>query len=143
MKTLNFLLMATVILVGASKDGQGQKVEHTEYLYIVAELPVEANDNLHIYVSKNGNHYEKKVTDSQELQGKYDLNPLIDLIREYNKGGWKMHEGGFQVPGCEEGNHKKLIILMTRLRPYRIKHTPIDTLFNKQQGCFEIPIEVI
>lgn len=128
-KLLFLLLIMTPSTTMAlpSSDDPGD----TQYLIIVAELSeAERLNSGHIYISINGYEYRKKKISRGEVAGDYDYSALIDLIKKFNREGWSLINGKLSATLEQAREGGRIFILMTRSNPYRIKRTPIDTIYR-------------
>lgn len=103
----------------------------TQYLIIVAELSEAGRLNSgQFYISVNGYEYRKEKVSRSEVEGDYDYSALIDMIKKFNREGWSLMNGKLSATMDQAREGGRIFILMTRSNPYRIKRTPIDTIYR-------------
>ena len=138
------MLIAGILLMIPVLSRSQAPSDPTQYMTIVAEMnKAGLLTTGSIYISQNGETYNRKTLKSKTTEGFYDFNPVIRIIQKYNREGWKVitsNIAGESKPGPEQ----TLFILMQRKKPYRINPNPIDTLINEQGQRHQVlPMEII
>lgn len=128
-------IFAVILLLSSLNLTKGQDIPNTEYMIIVTDIGhSELLEKSKIYISINGKKYLEKKISKKATEGKYDFNPLISLIREYNRKGWKMVSSNFSSSPDESNGNELLYIVMTRKSRASIDMIPIDTILNKRDS---------
>jgi len=121
-------LMGLVIATKAFSQNPSQP----EYLIMISDLEhPEFLSSSKIYISMNGEDYKVHKINKDQTQGKYDFNPVLRLIREYNKLGWKIMSSNLSTSADKSSDDDYLFIMMRREEPYRIDHRPVDTIIKR------------
>jgi hypothetical protein len=132
------LLMMPVLTQSQAPSGS------THYMTIVAKMDrAGLLTTGSIYISQNGETYERKTLKTKATEGYYDFNPVIRIIQKHTREGWKVITSNISGDS-KNGPEQTLYILMQRTKPYRINPNPIDTLINEQGQQQEVfPMEII
>jgi len=131
-KTIFFIIIVMALLSG-SFSVMSQDRATTEYLTIIADIDhPEFLNSSKIYISINGETYKEKKIPKDETKGKYDYNPLIKTIREYNKLGWEIMTSNLSIASENSDKQDYIFIMMKREEPYEIDHTPVDTIIENK-----------
>ena len=114
---------------------QAQKDKSTpEYLIMVADIEhPEILGSSKVYISIDGKDYIEKSFGNKDTEGKFDFNPLIRLIKSYNKKGWETIATNMSAGYNESAEKEFLFIMMKRTPPYKIINEPRDTIFRKEK----------
>ena len=125
-----FFISFLICLVIATK-AFSQNPTQPEYLIMISDLKhPEFLSSSKIYISMNGEDYKVHKIDKAQTQGKYDFNPILRLIRAYNKLGWKIMSSNLSTSADRSSDDDYLFIMMRRDQPYRIDHQPVDTIIE-------------
>jgi hypothetical protein len=120
-------------LLSSSFSALSQDNVTPEYLTIIADIDhPEFLNSSKIYISINGEAYKEKKIPKDETKGKYDYNPLIKIIREYNKLGWEIMTSNLSIASENSDKQDYIFIMMKREEPYEIDHTPVDTIIENK-----------
>ena len=118
----------------ASDTAYSQKKDNPEYLTIITDFDNSGFlSSSKIYISVNGTEYKEKKISKSEVQGKYDYNPLLNLIKEYNKLGWEIMNSNLSFSFDNKREKDYIFILMRRDEPYEIDQNPVDTIIQKKE----------
>jgi len=127
-KTIFFITIA-LALISSAFSVFSQDKDIPEYMTIIADIDhPEFLNSSKIYISVNGEVYKEKKIPKNETEGKYDYNPLIRIIREYNKLGWEIMSSNLSIASENSDKQDYIFILMKREKPYEIDQTPVDTI---------------
>jgi hypothetical protein len=132
MKNLSLvLLLFTMILMSGFIQAQ-EKKDTPEYLIMVADIEhPEVLGSSKVYISINGQEYIEKKFGNKDTEGKFDFNPLINLILEYNARGWETMATNMSSGYNKSSEKEYLFIMMKREKHYKIIPEPKDTIFKK------------
>jgi hypothetical protein len=138
------MLLAAVLLMLPVLSQSRVPSGHSQYMTIVAKMDQAGLLTTgSIYISKNGETYNRKILKTKEVEGFYDFNPMIRIIQKYNRAGWEVITSNI-AGDSKQGPEQTLYILMQRKKPCRINPNPIDTLINEQGQRYEmLPMEII
>ncbi len=129
-KAIFFIIIVTALII-SGLTSFSQKETIPEYLTIMTDIKhPEFLNSSKIYISINGEKYEEKKISKSETAGKYDYNPLIKIIREYNKLGWEIMASNLSIASENSNKQDYIFIIMKREEPYEIDHTPVDTIIE-------------
>ena len=86
-----YLLLTTLALIyltftSFKSRSESKKVDH---LFIYSEH----HDLDNVYISIDGKEYRKLHFDKSQRKGNYDMNPIINVIHEYEGDGWELISG--------------------------------------------------
>lgn len=80
MTTIAFLAIISAL---AFKSTVGKKYQH---MIIISENA----DNENVFISIDGKEYTRQKKLKREIQGPWDVNPVINLIHQYEAEGWEL-----------------------------------------------------
>ncbi|MGM0496854.1 MAG: hypothetical protein ACQESJ_02980 [Bacteroidota bacterium] len=131
---VSFFVFIFIFSVVSADSAISQEKSNPEYLTIITDFDNSGFlSSSKIYISVNGEKYKEKKIPKSEIQGKYDYNPLINIIREYNKLGWKIMNSNLSFSFDNKREKDYIFILMRRDEPYEIDQRPVDTIIRKNQ----------
>ncbi|GEM_PF-1518418 len=143
MKWIQVVVLMGLIFLMVPHSATSQKKMAPQYLTIVADIskPTFLSSSS-IYVSVNGEQYRQEKINASQVKGKYDLSPLIDLIRHYHQQGWELVNSNLSL--SSDGRHQEnlIFLMMTRDSPQEVNPTPIDTLIESQPNPASRPMEI-
>jgi hypothetical protein len=85
---LYLLLAANIFLVGlvlTSFVPQHKNISYQHLIIIGWKL-----DLHHVFISIDGKNYENTKSLNKEVKGDWDMNPLINLVHQYESEGWEL-----------------------------------------------------
>ncbi len=133
-KYVTFFVIIFIFSVLSADAAYSQKKDNPEYLTIITDFDNSGFlSSSKIYISVNGEKYKEMKISKSEIQGKYDYNPLLNLIKEYNKLGWEIMNSNLSFSFDNKREKDYIFILMRRDEPYEIDQTPVDTIMQKKQ----------
>jgi hypothetical protein len=125
-----FLLVFLVFLASIPTYSQDES-QTPQYMVIVADIEhPEVLGSSKIYISVDGEKYIEKKFNNPDTEGKFDFNPLIRIIKDYNKRGWKIMASNMSSGYNQTAEKEFLFIMMQRDEPYQIENVPRDTIFK-------------
>lgn len=129
-----FFVFVIVFSVFDNYTANSQEDSNPEYLIMITDMEHPGFlGSSKVYISINGEAYKEKKIPNKKVQGKYDYNPLINMIREYNKLGWEIINSNLSFSSENSKEENYLFIMMRRDEPYEIDHTPKDTIIEKPE----------
>jgi len=129
-----FFVFILISLVVSTDEAYSQEKDNPEYLTIITDFDNSGFlSSSKIYISVNGKKYKEKKISKSEVQGKYDYNPLLNIIKEYNKLGWEIMNSNLTFSFDNKREKDYIFILMRRDEPYEIDQTPVDTIIHNKQ----------
>ena len=129
-----FFVFIFIFSMIGSDTAYSQKKDNPEYLTIITDFDNSGFlSSSKIYISVNGTEYKEKKISKSEVQGKYDYNPLLNLIKEYNKLGWEIMNSNLSFSFDNKREKDYIFILMRRDEPYEIDQSPVDTIIQKKE----------
>lgn len=110
MKKINLQTVLILILgVGTLLSFTNRNVTvQKEFMTIVVTSP-DSGKHLTAHVSTNGQDYAKELIGGQEdseSKGDYDFNPVLQMLQEYQRGGWRIIASSMEIDEKPEVNDK-------------------------------------
>jgi hypothetical protein len=96
MKKMNLIIAAVLILglIGVFASFKTDQKSTTEYMTIF----VQGFEKYNVFVSINGQEYKEINTPSEgKDKGKFNYNPVLRLISDYEKEGWAIVNNNITV----------------------------------------------
>ncbi len=126
-----FLMVLAAFFVSGQLYSQDTS-KMPQYLVMVADIEhPEVLGSSKIYISVDGEQYIEKKYRNPDTDGKFDFNPLISLIKDYNKRGWNIIASNLSSGYNQSSEKEFLFIMMQRDEPYKIENVPRDTVYKK------------
>jgi len=131
---VTFFAFIFIFSVFSADTAYSQKKDNPEYLTIITDFDNSGFlSSSKIYISINGEKYKEMKISKNEIKGKYDYNPLLNLIKEYNKLGWEIMNSNLSFSFDNRREKDYIFILMRRDEPYEIDQRPVDTIMQKKK----------
>ena len=131
MKPLKLFLSLIIFMMWVPDLSAEPPAEDTQYLIIVADMTRPAFLSTgKIYISIDGQQYIEEKVPSKEVKGRYDYSYLIQVIKKFNREGWRLLNGDLSVLAEKSKQQARIFIMMTRKDPYGVDRTPIDTIYQ-------------
>ena len=130
---VTFFIFIFIFSVISADVTYSQGKENPEYLTILTDFDNSGFlSSSKIYISVNGEEYKEMKISKSEIDGKYDYNPLLNLIKKYNKLGWEIMNSNLSFSFDNKREKDYIFILMRRDEPYEIDQKPVDTIMQKK-----------
>jgi len=131
---VTFFIFIFIFSVISADVTYSQGKENPEYLTILTDFDNSGFlSSSKIYISVNGEEYKEMKISKSEIDGKYDYNPLLNLIKKYNKLGWEIMNSNLSFSFDNKREKDYIFILMRRDEPYEIDQRPVDTIIQKKE----------
>jgi hypothetical protein len=114
------LILSILVLSGLWAFRSQNKVSIEKELMTIVVTGNEYGSNLKARISVNGEEYSQENLASKvvDLKNEYNYNPVLKLLKEYQRGGWEIVQNNFTV--LEKGPSGERIynyFLLTRDKP--------------------------
>ena len=131
---VTFFIFIFIFSVISADVTYSQGKENPEYLTILTDFDNSGFlSSSKIYISVNGEEYKEMKISKSEIDGKYDYNPLLNLIKKYNKLGWEIMNSNLSFSFDNKREKDYIFILMRRDEPYEIDKRPRDTILEQRE----------